>query len=162
MQKKITDLNKLPDGSLFKIGVVCADWNEDITSKLLEGCLNTLRNAGVIEDNIKIIHVPGSFELTSGAKILASSAKFDTIICLGCVIKGETNHDDYINSAVANSLSQLSIISNIPFIFGVITTLNHQQALDRVDKGIEAAATGLKMAELKRKHSETKKSIGYQ
>ena len=161
MQKIISNLDNLPDGKLFKVGIVCADWNIEITSKLLEGCLTTLQKAGVPDDHIKVIHVPGSFELTTGAKILAGSSKFDVIVCLGCVIKGETDHNQYINDAVATGLTQLGLISGIPFIFGVLTTLDTQQAWDRIDKGIESAITALKMAEIKRNVSETKKSIGY-
>jgi 6,7-dimethyl-8-ribityllumazine synthase len=166
MQKNLSNIEALPDGSAFKVGIVCADWNESITSKLLEGCLDVLQQAGVPSDKIKIVHVPGSFELTSGAKILAASSKYDVIICLGCVIKGDTDHNQYINEAVANGLTQLGLISGIPFIFGLLTTLNYEQAVDRAggtlgNKGIEAGVTALKMAQLKRAHSEPKKSIGY-
>jgi 6,7-dimethyl-8-ribityllumazine synthase len=160
------DKNQLNDGSSFSFGVVVSEWNRDITNALFEGCLSTLKEHGVMEENIFHVHVPGSFELTSGAKMLISSKLPDAVICLGCVIKGETRHDEYINLAVANGLTNLSLASGVPCIFGLLTTENMQQAKDRAggahgNKGVEAAVTALKMASLKRELKKPSKKIGY-
>jgi len=96
------DESSIPYSSKLKVGIVVADWNADITHALYDGCLDTLKKHGVQDDNIHTAQVPGAFELPSGAKMLASHTALDAVICLGCVIKGETDHDKYINSAVAN------------------------------------------------------------
>ncbi len=108
------------------------------------------------EKDIKVLYVPGAFELTTGAQMLSSVPKFEAIICLGCVIKGETKHDEYINHAVANGLTQLSLRIKKPVIFGLLTTNNLKQAKDRAggkhgNKGIEAALTAVRMLALKKK-----------
>ena len=156
----------IPSGDEIKIGIVVSDWNQDITSALLRGCVSTLKKHGMTETDITVIHVPGTYELTSGANLLLTKAKFDGIVCLGCVIKGDTRHDEYINSAVANGLTTLSLKANKPVIFGVLTTENLQQALDRAggshgNKGIEAAITVLKMADLYRNFKDNQKMIGF-
>ncbi len=156
----------LPDGSSFKIGIAVAQWNPDVTEALLKGAKETLLKAGVLDHNIEIIHVPGSFELPWGAKHLLRAEKKDTILCLGCIIKGETKHDDYIASAVASGIMQLGLMSGVPVIFGVVTTNTPEQALDRAggkhgNKGTEAAATGLQLAALRKGDLIGKKTIGY-
>ena len=156
----------LPDGSELKFGIVVSDWNEKITHALYNGAVETLQKHGVKEENIRVIQVPGSFELPVGAKMILSKQRTDAIICLGCVIKGETAHNEYINQAVATGLTNLSIASGIPCIFGVLTPNDEQQALDRAggkhgNKGVEAAVTALRMAGLKKEFSTTKKSIGF-
>ena len=149
------DEANIPNGESFQIGIVVADWNAHITHALYDGCVETLLKHGVKSDNIHTVQVPGSFELPAAAKLFAASGKkLQSIICLGCVIKGETKHDEYINHAVAQALTQLSILSNIPCIFGVLTPNDEEQALDRAggkhgNKGVEAAITALRMAELK-------------
>ena len=160
------DESNIPNGEEFNIGIVVADWNEKITHALYEGCYDTLIKHGVKEDNIHTVQVPGSFELPGGAKILASQRKLNAVVCIGCVIKGETSHNEYINHAVATGLTNLSIASSIPFIFGVLTPNDEQQALDRSggkygNKGVEAAVTALRMANLKDSLKEQKTSIGY-
>ncbi len=110
---------------------------------------------GAKAEDLITFQVPGSFELPAGATILSSKYEVDAIICLGCLIKGDTAHDEYIANAVANGLTQLSISLVIPCIFGVLTVLNEQQALDRSggkygNKGVEAAVTAIRMASLKR------------
>ena len=149
-----------------KVGIVVADWNQDITHSLLDGAIQTLVKAGISQDTIKVVHVPGAFELPTGAKMLLQSDKYEGIICLGCVIKGETKHDEYINNAVANGIMQLSLISGKPVIFGVLTPNDKQQALDRAggihgNKGDEAAITLLEMILLHRSLLTPKKGIGY-
>jgi 6,7-dimethyl-8-ribityllumazine synthase len=156
----------LPDGKSFKVGIVVAQWNPDVTSALLAGAKETLKEAGVLEKNIEVIEVPGSFELPWGARHLLTSEKKDAILCLGCIIKGETKHDDYIANAVASGIMQLGLTSGVPIIFGVVTTNTPEQALDRAggkhgNKGAEAAATGLQLARIHRGDPSNKKTIGY-
>ncbi len=147
------DTGSIPDAGRMKFGIVVSDWNRDVTHALLEGAKNTLRKHGAHEKNIIIRHVPGSFELTLGAQFLAEYDDPDAIICLGCVIEGETPHFTYICQSVIQGITQLNLDYNIPFIFGVLTTKNHQQAVDRAggkhgNKGDEAAVTAIKMAAL--------------
>jgi 6,7-dimethyl-8-ribityllumazine synthase len=147
-------------------GIVVAEWNPRITHALYEGCYNTLVRHGAKPENIHTVQVPGSFELPAGARILAGRHNPDAIICIGCVIRGETNHNEYISHAVANGLINLSIASGRPFIFGVLTPNDEQQALDRAggkhgNKGTEAAVTAIRMAALKRSDKEGRKKIGF-
>jgi 6,7-dimethyl-8-ribityllumazine synthase len=150
----------------LKFGVVVSDWNTTITDALLEGARDTLLKHGVLEADIQVLRVPGSFELPMGAKLLLGHKKLDAVICLGCVIKGDTDHDVYINQAVASGLTQLGLLSNTPCIFGVITTNNEQQAVDRAggklgNKGVEAAVTAMRMGLLKKSMATTPNKIGY-
>lgn len=149
------DPASIPDGSLMKVGIVVSEWNEEITSALLQGALNTLAKHRVSRKDIHIKTVPGSFELPFGAKMVAEQFSPDVVICLGCVIQGETKHFDYICQGVIHGITELNLDYNIPFIFGVLTTENQQQALDRAggkhgNKGDEAAVTALKMAALRK------------
>jgi len=133
-----------------RIGIIVSEWNHDITSKLLDGCLKTLKDAGAKNKNITQINVPGSFELPSAAKMFVENKKVDAVICLGCIIKGETRHDEYIARAVAKGIMDLNLRYNIPFLFGVLTCETVEQALDRAggnqgNKGVEVAATAVKM-----------------
>jgi 6,7-dimethyl-8-ribityllumazine synthase len=149
-----------------KIGIVVADWNAEVTHKLLDGAKSTLLQNGVKEDEVTVIHVPGAFELPFGAKILLQSDKYDGVICLGCVIKGETKHDEYINNSVANGIMQLSLVTGKPVIFGLLTPNDMEQAIDRSggkhgNKGDEAAITLLEMIQLHRTLTKPKKGIGY-
>lgn len=125
----------------------------------MNGAIDTLKKNGTDGDNIDVEFVPGSFELTSGARLLAECSKYDAIICLGCVIQGDTPHFDYVCQGVTHGITELNLLYNIPFIFGVLTTDNNQQALDRAggkhgNKGDEAAITAIKMVDLhKRKRA---------
>ena len=139
---------KLSDSNL-KIGIVTALWNSEVTSKLKEGALQTLSAAGIAEKQITIWDVPGSYELIFAANHLAAK-NFDAIICLGVVIQGETRHFDFICDAVANGVANISIKHDIPIAFGLLTTDNQTQALERAGgkhghKGVEAAWTILKL-----------------
>ena len=125
------DQGSVPDAGKMTFGIVVSDWNHDITSSLLNGALNTLKKHGAKNKNIIVRHVPGSFELTIGAQLLAESYDVDAIICLGCVIQGETPHFTYICQSVTYGITKLNLDYGIPFIFGVLTTLNHDQALER-------------------------------
>jgi 6,7-dimethyl-8-ribityllumazine synthase len=160
------DDTNLPDATEMTFGIVVADWNKDITHALYEGCYDTLVKHGVKPENIHTAQVPGAFELPTGARILAGREKLDGLICLGCVIKGETQHDEYINNAVATGLMTLSVSTGKPFIFGVLTPNTHEQAVDRSggkhgNKGVEAAVTALRMVALKQEKPEGKRFIGF-
>ncbi len=149
----------------MRFGIVVAEWNAKITESLYQGACETLLSCGVDASNIHRINVPGSFELPSGAKFIASNQKVDAVICLGCVIQGETRHFDFICQAVATGLTNLSIATSIPFIFGVLTTNTEEQALERAggihgNKGTEAAISAIKMAGLKSQKSDGNK-IGF-
>lgn len=150
------DPQSIPDANGMKIGVVVAEWNEEITFALRDGAINTLIKHGVAEEDITLDYVPGTFELTAGARVFAQTGKFDAIIVLGCVIQGETRHFDFICNGVTQGITQLNTQYDFPFIFGVLTTDDKQQALDRAggkhgNKGDEAAITAIKMADLFRR-----------
>jgi 6,7-dimethyl-8-ribityllumazine synthase len=145
----------IPDSSEMRFGIVVSDWNNEITGALLDGAINTLKKHGTSKKNIVVKHVPGSFELTLGAQFLAEYDDLDAVICLGCVIQGETPHFTYICQGVTQGITQLNMEYNIPFIFGVLTTFTHEQAASRAggkhgNKGDEAAITAIKMAALQR------------
>ncbi len=149
------DHENVPNAEKMRFGIVVSDWNSEITFSLLDGTVRTLKNNGATDKNIVIKHVPGSFELTLGAQFLAEYDDLDAIICLGCVIQGETPHFTYICQSVTQGITQLNLEYNLPFIFGVLTTLTQQQAIDRSggklgNKGDEAAVTAIKMAALQR------------
>ena len=145
---------EVPDAKPFKFGIVYSEWNYEITNSLKEAAINTLIKHGALKKNIVVKEVPGSFELTLGAQYLAEFLDLDAIICLGCVIQGETKHFDFICNAVAKGITDLNIKYNQPIIFGVLTPDNHQQAIDRAggkhgNKGDEAAITAIKMLSLR-------------
>lgn len=145
----------IPDAGSMRFGIVVSDWNGDITMALLDGAQKTLLKHGAVSENIIVKHVPGSFELTHSAKMIAEKDNPDAVICLGCVIRGETPHFTYICQGVTEGITRLNLDYKIPFIFGVLTTDTHQQAVDRSggkhgNKGDEAAITAIKMAELSR------------
>ena len=147
------DNSKVPDAETMKFGIVVSEWNGEITNALYQGAYKTLIKNGAKEKNIIVKTVPGSFELTSGAKFLAEYGKYDAVICIGCVIKGETPHFNYICNSVATGITELNLKYSVPFIFGVLTTDNVRQAEERAggrhgNKGDEAAVTAIKMAAL--------------
>lgn len=136
--------------STKKFAIVVAEWNEEITEALYEGAVEGLVNNGVKKNNIIRKNVPGTFELTLGALWMAEKKQIDAVICLGCVVQGDTPHFDYICQAVAYGVTEINIKTKKPVIFGVLTTLNSKQALERAggkygNKGEEAALTALKM-----------------
>ncbi|PID91970.1 MAG: 6,7-dimethyl-8-ribityllumazine synthase [Bacteroidetes bacterium] len=148
------DPARVPSGADIKIGICVSEWNEEVTAALLEGCLTTLKRHGVKAENIGIKAVPGSFELPYGARVVAEEYSPAAVICLGCVIRGDTPHFDYICQGVTKGITELNLDYDIPFVFGILTTENLQQALDRCggkhgNKGDEAAVTALKMARLR-------------
>lgn len=133
-----------------KISIVRSEWNSEITAALEDACVHFLLEQGIQKKNISIHTVPGSFELIYGAAYLLNYVKTDAIVCIGCIIKGETPHFDYISQAVSSGLAELNTQGKVPVIFGVLTTDNMEQAKDRAggkhgNKGVEAAATALHM-----------------
>ena len=151
--KNLSDykVDSVPSAKDMNFGIVVAEWNPEVTDALYKGAYDILLKHGAKKENIVSMHVPGSFELTFGAKRLAEESDLDAVICLGCVIQGETKHFDYICQSVSYGLTELNLSFDIPFIFGVLTTNNQQQAIDRAggkhgNKGDEAAVTAIKMA----------------
>ena len=144
----------IPNSAGKRFGIVVSEWNIEITGSLRDAAIKTLLESGVHQNDILVKYVPGSFELTFGAQFLCEDNSFDSIICLGCAIQGETRHFDFICDAVANGITNVSLKYNKPVIFGVLTTNTLQQAQDRSggkhgNKGIEAAFTAIKMVALK-------------
>ena len=145
--------NPLPSAEDMKFGIVVSQWNREITDSLLSGAVRTLRAAGCMEQNIQIKYVPGTFELPLGAQFFAEYTDVDAVIALGCVIQGETKHFDYVCSGATQGITQLMLNWNMPVAFGVLTTNDMQQAIDRAggkygNKGDEAAAAAIEMVYL--------------
>jgi len=148
------DFSAVPSAANMRFGIVVAEWNPEVTLPLANGAVETLKKHGAKDDNIILKYVPGSFELPLGAQFLAEYGNVDAVIILGCVIQGETRHFDYICEGVTQGTKDLNLKYNKPFIFGLLTTNNQQQALDRAggkhgNKGDEAAVTAIKMVHLK-------------
>lgn len=144
----------MPDAKGMRFGIVWAEWNHEITHALKQGAYDTLVKYGAKPEDIVERTVPGSFELTLGAQYMAELAGVDAVICIGCVIQGDTRHFDFICESVAKGITDLNIKHNKPFIFGVLTPNTYQQAADRAggihgNKGDEAAVTAIKMLALK-------------
>lgn len=138
----------------MRFGIVVSEWNPEVTGALLDGALETLRKHNVDKENILVRTVPGSYELPLGAQFFMEYTNVQAVICLGCVIQGETRHFEFICQAVSQGIKDVSLKYNLPAIFGVLTTDNQQQALDRSggkhgNKGVEAAQTAVKMLNLK-------------
>ncbi len=156
-QKNLSAYNPgdIPGARDMKFGLVVAEWNPEITFSMRDAAISTLKKHGTLTKNIITKHVPGTFEITLGAQWLAENDDFDAIICLGCVIQGETRHFDFICQSVTQGITQLNMVYGLPFVFGVLTTNNLQQAKDRAggkhgNKGDEAAITAIKMAALRK------------
>lgn len=150
--KNLSSFSKrfVPDINKKVFAIIVSEWNEAVTEAMFEGAYNTLRENGVRKENILRKDVPGSFELSLAAQWMAQRDDVDAVICIGCVIQGETRHFDFICSAVAHGVTDVALKYNKPVIFGVLTPENQQQALDRAggkhgNKGDEAAITAIKM-----------------
>lgn len=150
--KNLSDYSQtnIIDISTKKFAVIVAEWNAEVTEALFNGAYQTLLKEGARKENIIRKNVPGSFELTLGAQWMAQNDNIDAVICLGCVIQGETRHFDFICNAVAHGLTDVGLKYNKPVIFGVLTPNNQEQAMDRAggkhgNKGDEAAITAIKM-----------------
>ncbi|SCI41137.1 6,7-dimethyl-8-ribityllumazine synthase [Romboutsia sp. 1001713B170207_170306_H8] len=140
-------------GKDLRIGIVAARFNEFIVSKLISGAIDGLKRHGVNEDDIEVAYVPGAFEIPLLAKAMAKCNKYDAIITLGCVIKGATPHFDYVCAEVSKGVASVGIESNIPVIFGVLTTNSIEQAIERAgtkagNKGYDSALTAIEMINL--------------
>jgi len=152
------DINAIPSTEGMKFGIVVSQWNDNITGALLKGALRTLKVNGVADEDILVMSVPGSFELTYGSQLMTKTG-VDAVIAIGCVIRGDTPHFDYICEGTTNGLAYLNASQDVPVIYGLITTNNIQQALDRCggqlgNKGDEAAVTAIKMADFRRRMRE--------
>lgn len=140
----------LADVSQKRIGVLVSEWNSEVTESLFSGAYETLVRLGIKKENIVRVNVPGSYELSFGAQVMAQKPDIDGVICLGCVIQGETRHFEFICQSVAQGIKDVSLKYNKPVVFGVLTTDNKKQALDRAggkygNKGDEAAVTAVKL-----------------
>ncbi|MDF2448320.1 MAG: 6,7-dimethyl-8-ribityllumazine synthase [Bacteroidota bacterium] len=156
----------IPNAEEMKFGIVWAEWNHAITEKLMQGAHNTLIKYGAKPSNIVTKTVPGAFELPLGAQYMAEFGQVDAIICIGCVIQGDTKHFDFICDAVAKGITNLNLQFGKPFIFGVLTVNTQEQAEDRTggkhgNKGDEAAVTAIKMLGLKKSFESNKGKIGF-
>lgn len=152
------DPDSIPNGKGKRIAIVVSEWNRSITGNLLKGAYNTLVKFGVDSNDIIVEYVPGSFELTFGAKVMIEKGNFDSVIILGCVIQGETPHFTFVCDSVTEGTTQLNLNYNVPVIFGLLTTNTQEQAIARSggmhgNKGDEAAITALKMIELKERYN---------
>ena len=144
------DITSVPDASEMKFGIVVSEWNENITAALLHGAEETLKKHGAKADNITVYTVPGSFELIYGSAKFVQSGEVDAVIALGCVVRGDTPHFDYVCAGTTQGIAALNAQGDIPVIFGLITTDTMQQAEDRAggihgNKGDECAVTAIKM-----------------
>ena len=150
----------------IKIGIVVSQWNQTITDRLLNGAKSVLLNSKIPAENIIIKHVPGTFELPLGAQYLFEKNMVDGIICIGCVIQGETKHFDYVCQGATNGIMSIGLRYNKPATFCVLTDQNEQQSIDRSggkhgNKGTECAISCLKMIELNKDISSPDKKIGF-
>ena len=150
------DASQLPSADVLgrqRYAIVVADWNSEITYAMAQGAVDTFVKNGVPEENIDILHVPGTVELTYGAARIIKEERINAVIVIGCVIQGDTPHFDYVCQSVTQGVAMLNAQGKVPVIFSVLTTLNKQQALDRCggklgNKGIEGAYTAIRMANL--------------
>ncbi|MBR3547614.1 MAG: 6,7-dimethyl-8-ribityllumazine synthase [Bacteroidaceae bacterium] len=149
------DINSVPSAEDMRLGIVVSEWNNNITSALLQGAYDTLLRHGAKEENIRVMTVPGSFELVYGSSQMVKSGKVDAVIAIGCVIRGDTPHFDYICQGATYGLSKLNLQSDVPVIYGLLTCNNHDQAEARCggilgNKGDECAITAIKMVSYRR------------
>ena len=171
MATSVKNLSKIESFELtnpdqLKIGIVIAEWNSKITKRLLSGANEALQHFGIKKENIQTHYVPGTFELPLGAQYLLDKNAVDGVICIGCVIQGETKHFDYVCQGATNGIMSMGLRYNKPATFCVLTDENEQQSIERSggkhgNKGIECAISCLKMIELKRQISTPDQKIGF-
>lgn len=156
-QKKVSeaDFSKVPSAKGMRFAIAVAEWNLEITDQLLNSAVATLNKAGANIKDIVNFFVPGCFELPLAAQLMLKTGEVDAVLCIGCLIRGETSHFDYISQAVAQGIKDVGLKYNKPAVFGVLTVETMQQALDRCggklgNKGEEAAITAIKMVYLQR------------
>ena len=148
------DKNTIPNAKNFRFGIVVSEWNDHITEGLYKGAVAALLDCGATEDNIVRFNVPGSFELVYGAQRMIVTQEVDVVITIGCVIKGETMHFEFVCEGVTQGIKDLNVQTDVPVIFCLLTDNNEQQSLDRSggkhgNKGTEAAIAAIKMADLR-------------
>lgn len=153
------DLNSVPSAQGMRFGIVVSEWNNNITGALLQGAYDTLTKHGAREEDITVMTVPGSFELVFGASQMVKSGKMDAVIAIGCVVRGDTPHFDYICEGTTQGLASLNERFDVPVIYGLLTCNNMEQAQDRAggtlgNKGDECAVTAIKMVNYYRKIKE--------
>ncbi len=142
----------------FRIGIVAAKFNQQVTNKLLNACVDTLMARGVRKENMNVVRVPGAFEIPLVARTMAKGGRFDAVICLGAVIRGDTPHFEYISAEVSRGVGQAALDTDVPIIFGVLTTETVAQAVERADtkqfnRGGEAAKSAIEMVMVMREVS---------
>ncbi len=154
----LSDYNpeSVPNAEDMRFGIVVSEWNDEVTGALMQGAVETLRKHGVKEERIRVMTVPGSFELVFGASQMVKSRMFDAVIAIGCVVRGDTPHFDYICEGTTEGLALLNKDYDVPVIYGLLTCNTMQQALDRCggslgNKGDECAITAIKMVDYKRR-----------
>lgn len=152
---------KINSANHIRIGIVVSEWNDRITDSLLNGAEESLLEHGILQENILVKHVPGSFELPLGAKWMLEKTDVDAVICIGCIIQGETRHFEFIAQAVAHGIMEVGLKHGKPAIFSVLTTQDMQQAEERAggkhgNKGVEGAISCLKMLALRQSLSNPK------
>lgn len=150
----------------FNIGIVFSEWNDFVTHNLRDACKEILEKEGVKSENIKIFRVPGAFELNYASMQLCKEGKFDAVISIGCVIRGETPHFDYVCSAVTQGIKDCNILTDVPTIFCVLTDDTKEQSIARSggnlgNKGVEAAVTALQMIDFKKNLNKKPNNIGF-
>ncbi|MGG5209180.1 6,7-dimethyl-8-ribityllumazine synthase [Chryseobacterium sp. MIQD13] len=150
----------------FSIGIVFSEWNDFVTYNLRDAALEILEKEGVKPENIKLFPVPGAFELNYASMQLCKERKYDAVIAIGCVIRGETPHFDFVCSAVAQGIKDCNVLTDTPTIFCVLTDDNKEQSIARSggdlgNKGVEAAVTALRMIDFRKKLSDKKGNIGF-
>jgi len=147
---------KISNADSFRIGIVVSDWNDFVTFNLRDAALEVLQKEGVKQENIEVFSVPGAFELSYASMQLCAAEQFDAVIAIGCVIRGETPHFDFVCSAVAQGIKDCNVMTDVPAIFCVLTDDTKEQSIARSggnlgNKGVEAAVTALRMIDFKRK-----------
>ena len=150
----------------FRIGIVVSEWNDFVTHNLRDGALDILKTEGVKEENIKLYKVPGAFELNFASMQMCKEGIFDAVIAIGCVIRGETPHFDYVCSAVAQGIKDCNILTDVPTIFCLLTDDSKEQSIARSggnlgNKGVEAAVTALQMIDFKKNLSAKVEKVGF-
>lgn len=144
-----------PDGAGLRVCVIVSRWNSFVTAKLLSGAVSALRQRGLADDDVTVVHVPGAFEVPTAARWAAECGRFDAVVCLGAVIRGETAHFEYVAGGAAEGIARVALDTGVPVIFGVLTVETVEQALSRAggkdgNKGEEAALAAIEMANLRR------------
>lgn len=147
---------KINNASSFRIGIVVSEWNDFVTYNLRDGAIEVLKKEGIPIDNISVFPVPGAFELSYASMQLCKQGNFDAVIAIGCVIRGETSHFDYVCSAVAQGIKDCNLLTDVPTVFCLLTDDTKEQSIARSggalgNKGIESAVTALKMIVFKQK-----------